>query len=132
MFFLSMLVLPDPCLPSQVLFIQNIMPGVILGEFGFYFYFKLLPAPQRRSEQSQLSPPQRHSKLWELRSSTHFPKNDEKIARTILDPVILIESPDAIYRAYLLRKLLLHLDKQSISPPYWLVVYYLVVVPYNM
>ena len=30
--------------------------GVILGEFGFCFYFKLLPASHRRSEQSHPSP----------------------------------------------------------------------------
>ena len=81
--------------------------GVILGEFGFCFYFKLLPAPQRRSE------------LWEFKLSILFHQNGEKIARTISDPVILIENPGAIYHAYHSRKLLLH---QSTSTPYWLVV----------
>ena len=73
--------------------------GVILGEFGFCFYFKLLPAPQRCSE------------LWEFELSIFFPQNDEKIARTISNPVILIENQDAIYHAYRQRKLPLHLDR---------------------
>ena len=104
--------------------------GVILGEFGFCFYFKLLPASHRCSEQSplrataplralQISATQtnRRSELWELRSSIHFPQNDEKIARTISNPVILIENQDAISCAS-------YLDRQSISPPYWLVAQY--------
>ena len=41
---------------SSFIHLKHNTGGVILGEFGFCFYFKLLPAPQRRSEQSQLSP----------------------------------------------------------------------------
>lgn len=70
--------------------------GVILGEFGFCFYFKLLPAPQRHSklckQRCSEQPPQRRSELWELKSSIYFPQNGEKIARTISNPVTLIEN----------------------------------------
>ena len=88
---------------SSFIHLKHNTGGVILGEFGFCFYFKLLPAPRCRSE------------LWEFGPPIYFPQNDEKIARTILDPVILIENPGAIYHAYHSRKLLLH---QSTSLPY--------------
>ena len=39
---------------SSFIHLKHNTGGVILGEFGFCFYFKLLPAPQRRSEQSPL------------------------------------------------------------------------------
>ena len=82
-----------------------------MGEFEFCFYFKLLPASHRRSKQSPFRAPQRCSELWEFELSIFFPQNDEKIARTISNPVILIENQDAIYHAYRQRKLPLHLDR---------------------
>ena len=39
---------------SSFIHLKHNTGGVILGEFGFCFYFKLLPAPQRRSEQLPL------------------------------------------------------------------------------
>ena len=90
--------------------------GVILGEFGFCFYFKLLPASHRRSKQSQLNPHCR-PKFCELRLPIYFSQNDEKIARTISNPVILIENQDAISCAS-------YLDTQSTSPSCWVVAQY--------
>ena len=42
--------------------------GVILGEFGFCFYFKLLPAPQRHSKLCK----QRHSEQSPLSAAQSF------------------------------------------------------------
>ena len=73
---------------SSFIHLKHNTGGVILGEFGFCFYFKLLPAPQRRSEQTPL----RATELWEFELSILLPQNGEKIARTISNPVTLIEN----------------------------------------
>lgn len=73
---------------SSFIHLKHNTGGVILGEFGFCFYFKLLPAPQPRSKLCK----QRCSELQEFNPSILFPQNGEKIARTISNPVTLIEN----------------------------------------
>ena len=67
--------------------------------------------PHSPAQSNRSLDPQPRSELWELKSPIHFPQNDEKIARTISNPVILIENQDAICCAYRPRKLPLHLNR---------------------
>ena len=83
-------------------------------DFVFILSYCLPPTAAQSNHRLE---PQRRSELWELRSSIYFPQNDEKIARTISNPVILIENQDAISCAS-------YFDTQYTSLPYWLVAQY--------
>ena len=86
--------------------------GVILGEFGFCFYFKLLPAPQPRSEQSPLSAAQsfgNSNSLYffnkttkKLRARFPTPLSSSKIKTQYPAQVILIGNPFPLHTGLLL------------------------------